>query len=156
MEMGEFNSDDHYIYYWGQETPRRNGVALIINKSPKYSTWVQPQKWQNDLGLFTRQVIQHHSNTNLCSYHQRRRNCSWSVMWRPTRPLRTNTKERSSINHWGLECRSKKSRYPVTGKCGFGEQNEAGQRLTEFCQENALVIANTPFQQHKIWLYTWK
>ena len=37
----------------------------------------------------------------------------------------------------------------VTGKFGLGVQNEAGQRLTEFCQENALVIANTFFQQHK-------
>ena len=37
----------------------------------------------------------------------------------------------------------------VTGKFGPGVQNEAGQRLIEFCQENALVIANTPFQQHK-------
>ena len=37
----------------------------------------------------------------------------------------------------------------VTGKFGLGEQNEAGQRLIEFCQENALVIANTLFQQHK-------
>ena len=37
----------------------------------------------------------------------------------------------------------------VTGKFAFGVQNEAGQRLIEFCQENALVIANTLFQQHK-------
>ena len=43
----------------------------------------------------------------------------------------------------------------VTGKFGLGVQNEAGQRLTEFCQENALVIANTLFQQHKRKLYTW-
>ena len=43
----------------------------------------------------------------------------------------------------------------VTGKFGLGEQNEAGQRLIEFCQENALVIANTFFQQHKRRLYTW-
>ena len=43
----------------------------------------------------------------------------------------------------------------VTGKFGFGVQNEAGQRLREFCQENALVIANTLFQQHKRRLYTW-
>ena len=41
------------------------------------------------------------------------------------------------------------------GKFGFGVQNEAGQRLTEFCQENALVIANTLSQQHKRRLYTW-
>ena len=43
----------------------------------------------------------------------------------------------------------------VTGKLGLGMRNEAGQRLIEFCQENALVIANTLFQQHKRRLYTW-
>ena len=43
----------------------------------------------------------------------------------------------------------------ITGKFGLGVQNEAGKRLTEFCQENTLVIANTLFQQHKRWLYTW-
>ena len=43
----------------------------------------------------------------------------------------------------------------VMGKFGLGVQNEAGQRLTEFCQENTLVIANTLFQQHKRILYTW-
>ena len=43
----------------------------------------------------------------------------------------------------------------VTGKFGLGVPNEAGQRLTVFCQENALVIANTFFQQHKRRLYTW-
>ena len=43
----------------------------------------------------------------------------------------------------------------VTGKFGLGVRNEAGQRLIEFCQENALVIANTLFQQHKRRLYTW-
>ena len=41
------------------------------------------------------------------------------------------------------------------GKFGFGVQNEAGQRLIEFCQQNALIIANTCFQQHKRRLYTW-
>ena len=43
----------------------------------------------------------------------------------------------------------------VIGKFGLGVWYEAGQRLTEFCQENALVTANTPFQQHKRRLYTW-
>ena len=43
----------------------------------------------------------------------------------------------------------------VTGTFGLGVQNKAGQRLIEFCQENALVIANTLFQQHKRRLYTW-
>ena len=49
MGMGEFNSASHYIYYCGQESLRRNGVALTVNKSPKRSTWVQSQKRQNDL-----------------------------------------------------------------------------------------------------------
>ena len=54
------------------------------------------------------------------------------------------------------ECKSRKSEIPgVTGKFGLGIQNEAGQRLTEFCQEKALVIANTVFQQHKRQLYMW-
>ena len=39
-EMGEFNSDDHYIYYCGKESLRRNGAAIIVNKSQKCSTWV--------------------------------------------------------------------------------------------------------------------
>ena len=42
--MGEFNSDDHCIYYYGQESLRRNEVAIMVNKSPKCSTWMQSQK----------------------------------------------------------------------------------------------------------------
>ena len=44
MGMGEFNSDDHFIYYCGQESLRRNGIALPVNKSLKCNTWVQSQK----------------------------------------------------------------------------------------------------------------
>ena len=63
--MGEFNSDNHFIYYCRQESLRRNGVALISSKSPKCSTWMQPQKRQNDLCSFPRQTIQYHSNPSL-------------------------------------------------------------------------------------------
>ena len=42
--MGEFYTDDHYIYYCGQESLRKNGVAIIVNKSQKHSTWMQSQK----------------------------------------------------------------------------------------------------------------
>ena len=69
-EMGENNSDNHYNYYYcGQESLRRNGVALKVNKSLKCSTWVQSQKRQNDLCLFLRQTIQYHSNPSLCPNH---------------------------------------------------------------------------------------
>ena len=58
------------------------------------------------------------------------------------------------IGDWNAEVGSQETP-GVTGKFGLGVQIEAGQRLTEFCQENALVIANTLFQQHKRRLYTW-
>ena len=55
---------------------------------------------------------------------------------RPTRPSRTNTQKRCPFHYWGLECKSRKLRDTWSNR-----QNEAGQRLTEFCQENAVVIA---------------
>ena len=58
------------------------------------------------------------------------------------------------IGDWNAKVESQESP-GVTGKFGLGVQNEAGQRLIESCQENALVIANTLFQQHKRRLYTW-
>ena len=64
--IDEFNSDDHYIYYCGQESLRRNGVAIIDNKSPKCSTWMQSQKWQNHICSFPRQTIQYRDNPSLC------------------------------------------------------------------------------------------
>ena len=64
--MGEFNSDDHYIYYCGQESLRRNGGAIIVNKSPKCSTWMQSQKHENYLCSFPRQTIQIHDNSSVC------------------------------------------------------------------------------------------
>ena len=65
-EMGEFNSDDHYIYLCGQESLRRNGLAITVNKSEKCNTCMQSQKWQNDLCSFPRKTIQYHSNLSLC------------------------------------------------------------------------------------------
>ena len=58
------------------------------------------------------------------------------------------------IGDWNAKVGSQETP-AVTGKFGLGMRNEAGQRLIEFCQENALVIANTLFQQHKRRLYTW-
>ena len=58
------------------------------------------------------------------------------------------------IGDWNAKVGSQETT-GVTGKFGLGIQNEAGQRLIEFCQENAMVIANTFFQQHKGRLYTW-
>ena len=61
-----------------------------------------------------------------------------------------------SFHSKGLECKSSKSRDTWNNRhFGLGVQNQAGQRLTEFCQENSLVIANMLFQQHNRRLYTW-
>ena len=72
----------------------------------------------------------------------------WMVLWRPTRSFRTNTKKRCPF-----QCNAKVGSQEtprVTGKFGLGVQNEEGQRLIEFCQENTLVIANTlPTPQEK-------
>ena len=68
--MGEFNSDDHYIYYCGQEFLRRNGVALTVNKTIRNA--VLGCSLKNDRmisGLFPGQIIHYHSNPSLCPNH---------------------------------------------------------------------------------------
>ena len=82
------------------------------------------------------------------------------ILGRPTRSYRNNAKRKKkgdvlfNIGGWNAKVGSQ----GISGranKFGLGFHNEAGQRLTKLCQENALVIANTLFQQHKIWLHTW-
>ena len=79
------------------------------------------------------------------------------VLWGAIRSSRTNTKNKNvlfTIGDWNAKEGSQE--IPgITGKFGLGVENEAGQRLTEFCQENALVVTNTLVKQHKRWLYTW-
>ena len=83
------------------------------------------------------------------------RSWSWTVLWRPTRPFRTPKKDvLFIIGNWNAKVGSQETP-GVTGKFGLGVGNEAGQKLIEFCQENALVIAYTLFQQHKRRLSTW-
>ena len=78
------------------------------------------------------------------------------VLWKPTSPSRTNTQKDVLfiIGDWNAKAGSQE--IPgVTGKFGLGVWHKAGRRLIEFCQKNALVIANILFQQHKRRLYTW-
>ena len=68
----------------------------------------------------------------------------------PARTSRTNTKKNVSFITADWNAKGGSQEIPgVIGKFGLGVQNEAGQKLTEFCQENALMITNTLFQQHK-------
>ena len=79
------------------------------------------------------------------------------TLWRPTRPSRTNTPQKYVlfiIGDWNPKVGSQETP-GVTGKFGLGVRNEAVQKIIEFCQENALVIADTLFQQQKRRPYTW-
>ena len=155
--MGEFNSDDHYTYYCGQESLRRNGVAIIVNKTVHNA--VLGCNLKNDRmisvhfqgKLFNITVIQVYAPTSNAEEAE--------VEWfyedlQDLLELTPNKDVLFIIGHWNAKVRSQETP-GVTGKFGLGVQNEAGQRLIEFCQENALVIANTLFQQHKRRLYTW-
>ena len=109
--MGEFNSDDHYIYYCGQESLRRNGVAIIVDKR----VWnaVLGCNLQNNRMIsvhFQGKPFIYHSNTSLYPNQLHWRSWSWMVLWRPTRPFRTNTQKRCPFHCRGLECKSRKSR----------------------------------------------
>ena len=101
--------------------------------------------------LFTITVIQVYASTT----HAKEAETEW--FYEDLQDLVELTPQiRCPLHHRGLECKVGSQEIPrVTGKFGLGVQNEAGQRLTEFCPENALVIANTLFQQHKRRLYTW-
>ena len=117
---------------------------------------MQSQKRQNDLCLFPRQpfnitVIQ------VCAPTSNTEEAKGERFNEDLQDLLELTPPKDVlfiIGGWNGKVRS--LQIPgVTGKFGLGVQNEAGERLTEFCQENALVIANTLFQQHKRRLYTW-
>ena len=72
------------------------------------------------------------------------------------RPFRTNNQKRCPFHYGAWNAKVGSQETPgATGKFSLGIQNEAGEKLIEFCKENALVIANTLFQQHKRRLYTW-
>ena len=153
--MGEFNSDDHYIYYWGQESLRRNGVALIVNKRVQHAVLGCNLKNERTI-LFCFQgkpfnitVIQVYAPTTNAEEAEVER------FYEDLQDLLELTPKKDVlfiVGDWNEKVGSWEIPR-VTGKFGLGVKNEAGQRLIEFCQENALVIANTLFQQHKRQIY---
>ena len=148
--MGEFNSDDHNIYYCGQES-LRNGVAMMVNKRVRNA--VLGCNLKNDRMIsvhfqgkrFNITVIQVYAPTSNAEEAE----VEW--FYEDLEDLLELTPKKDVlfiIGDWNAKVGSQE--IPgVTGKFGLGVQNEAWQRLTEFCQENTLVIANTLFQKHK-------
>ena len=155
--IGECNSDDHYIYYCGQESLRRNGGAIMVNKRVRnvvlrcnfkncrlISVCVQGKP-------FSITVIQVYAPTSNAEEAEVKQ------FYEDLQDLLELTPQKDVlfiIGDWNAKVGSQETP-GVTGKFGLGIRNEAGQRLIEFCLENALVIANTLFQEHKRRLYTW-
>ena len=145
--MGEFKSDDHYIYYCRQESLRRNGVAIMVNK--RVQNALLRCNLKND-----RMISVHFQgkpfNTTVIQVYVPTRNAEEAEVERFYEDLQdllelTYKKDvLFIIGDWNAKVASQETS-GIPGKFGLGVQNEAGQRLTEFCQENALVIANILF-----------
>ena len=155
--MGEFNSDDHYIYYCRQESLRRNAVTIMVNK--RVQNAVLGCNLKNDRMItvhfqgkpFNITVIQVYALTSNSEEAEVKRFCE---DLQDILELTGKIDVLFIIGDWDAKVGSQETP-GVTGKFGLGVQNEAGQRLTKFCQENTLVIGNTLLQQPKRRLYMW-
>ena len=154
---GEFNSDNHYIYYCGQESRRRNGVAIMVNKRVQNAVlgcslindrMISVHFQGKPFNIMVIQVYAPNSNAEKAEVER---------FYEDVQDLLELTPKKDVlfiIGDWNAKVGSQETR-GVTDKFGLGVQNEAGQRLIELCEENTLVLANTVFQQHKRRLYTW-
>ena len=155
--MGEFNSDDHYIHYCGKESPRRYGVAIIVDKRVRNA--VLGCSLKNDRMISVHFQGKPFNITEIQVYALTRNAEEAEAEWfyedlQDLLELTPKIDVLFIIGDWNAKVGSQQTP-AVTGTFGLGVRNEAGQRLIEFCQENILVITNILFQQHKIRLYTW-
>ena len=154
--MGEFNSDNHYIYYCRQEPLRRNEVAIMVNKRVRNA--VLGCNLTNDRIISVRLQGKPFNITVIQVYAPTSNAEEAEVEWfyedlQDLLELAPKKDILFIMGDWNAKVGSQETP-GVTGKFGLGMRNEAGHGLIEFCQENALVIANTLFQQHKRRLYT--
>ena len=117
---------------------------------------MQPQKRQDYLSSFPRQTIQYHSNPSQCpTTNAEEAEVDWFCEdLHDILKLAPKKIVLFIVGDWN----AKEGSQDITGKTdkfGLGVQNEGGKRLTEFCQENTVVTANTLFQQNRRRLYTW-
>ena len=134
--MGEFNSDDHYIYYCGQESLRRNGVAIMVNKRVRNAVFGCNLKNDRMISLrfqgkpFHIIVIQLYAPTSNAEEAE----VEWFYEHLQDHLELTLKKDVIfMIVDWNTKVGSQET-LGVAGKFGLGIQNEAGQRLIEFCQ----------------------
>ena len=147
--MGEFNSDGHYIYYTGQESLRRNGVALIVNKRVQHAVLGCNLKNKRVISVCFQGKPFNITVIHVCGPTTNAKEAKAEHFYEDLQDLLELTPKKDVLvitGDWNAKAGSQE--IPgVTGKFGLGVQNEAGQKLTEFCQENALVITNTLFQE---------
>ena len=147
--MGKFNSDDYYIYYYGQESLRRNRVALIVNK----------RVWNAVLGC----NLKNDRMISIC-FQGKSFNITVIQVYTPTNNAEEDLQDFLEltpkkdvlfiIRDWNAKVGSQVI-LEVTGKFGLVVQNEAGQRLTEFCQETCSLRHNSVLAMHKNWRRQW-
>ena len=134
--MGEFNSDDHYIYYCGQESLGRNGVAIIVNKRVQNAVLGYNLKNDRMISLcfqgkpFNITVIQGYAPTSNAE------EAEVEQFYEDLQDLLELTPKKDVLFIIG-DCDAKVGSQEtpgVTGKFGLGIQNDAGQRPIEFCQ----------------------
>ena len=155
--MGEFYSDDHYIYYYGQESFRRNGVAIIVNK--RVWNTVLGCNVKNDRMISVRFQGKPFNITviQVCAPTSNAEEADVELFYEDLQDLLELTPPKDVlfiIGDWNAKVGNQEAP-GVTGKFDLGVQNKVGQRLIDFCQGKTLVRANTLFQQHKRRPYTW-
>ena len=135
--MGEFKSDDHYIYYCGQESLRRNGEAIMVNKRVQYA--VLGWNLKNDRMISVRLQGKRFNITVIRLYAptSNAEEAEVEQFYEDLQGLLGLTPKKDVlfiIGDWNAKVGSQETP-GVTGKFGLGMRNEAGQRLIEFCQE---------------------
>ena len=139
--MGKFNSDDYYIYYSGQESSRRNGVVIIVNKrvqnavfwcSLKNDRMISLRFQSKPFNITVIQVCAPTSNTEQAEVKWFYEDLQDPLELIPQKDVLF------IIGNWNAKVGSQQIP-AITSKFGLGLQNEADQKLTEFCQENMLV-----------------
>ena len=151
--MSKFNSDDHYIYYCGQESFRRNGIAITVNKRIRNA--VLGCNLKNDRMIsvhfqgkpFSVRVIQVSALTSNSEEAEVER------FYEDLQDLLELTPKKDVlfiIGDWNAKVESQEIPV-VTGKFGLAVQNEAGQRLTEFCKRTQVIAKPSSNTR----LYTW-
>ena len=154
---GHFSSGDHEVYYSGNESTRKNGVALILDK--KINKSVIGFNPKNDRMILIR-VQARPTNLTIIQIYAPTTDAEETAIekfYAELQQMLDDVPKKDAIliiGDWNAKVGDRE--VPgIAGKFGLGKRNDAGERLIDFCQENTMVISNTCFRQPKRRLYTW-